>query len=120
MSPAWPGWQAALVMPASSPPGARTRWHAANITLGPAAAAPGRPAPGAQPGAPQAVTTARAACPAAPPDPATRAAASAGRGRARRPAPAAAAANPPATGAGLTTTAPGLGHAGVTAAAEAA
>src|SRR5260221_11362771 len=103
MSPAWPGWQAALVMTASSPPGARTRWHAANITLGPAAAAPGRPAPGAQPGAPQAVTTARAACPASGPAPARRAGRAAGRGRAPRPAPRAPAADTPAAGAGAPT-----------------
>src|SRR5258708_30008659 len=108
MSPAWPGWQAALVMPASSPPGARTRWHAANITLGPAAAAPGRPAPGAQPGAPQAVTAARAARPGSGQDPARRGAGAAGRGPGRRPAPASAAANTPAAGSGVPTRAPGL------------
>src|SRR6266702_4606655 len=121
MSPAWPGWQAALVMTASSPPGASTRWHAANIIPGAAAAAPGRPAPGSgQPGVPQAVTTARAACPASGQNPASRAAGSAGPGRARRPAPAAAAANTPAAGSGVTTRSPGLVKAVITAAAAAA
>src|SRR5712692_7937370 len=114
MSPAWPGWQAALVMTASSPPGARTRWHAANITPKPGAAAPG-----AQPGVPQAVTTARAACPASGQDPASRAAGPAGFGLVRRPAPAAAAANTRAPGSGTTTRSPGLDSAVITAAAAA-
>jgi len=62
------------VTTASSPPGASTQWHAANRTPGPAGAAPGRAPGGRQPGVAQAVTTARAACPASRLEPASRSA----------------------------------------------
>jgi hypothetical protein len=76
---------------------------------------------GAQPGVPQAVMTATAACPASGQDLASRAAGSAGHGRwARRPAPAAAAANTLAPGSGVTTRSPGPDSAVITATAAAA